>query len=128
MFARSFGSMLNVDRGKIIRVLILCSALLLPNAGVLAQDTKPKPKTNPTQRDATKPPGQEQNPAAPPGTQPGTQNPAAPPATQQPAPQTPPGTTAEPQQPGAARPTSQPSPVTPGDVTTTPPVTDQEPR
>ena len=121
--------MLNVDSAKLIRVFVVCSALLLPNASVLAQQPKPKPKTNTTQRDATRPPGTEQNPSTvPPGAQPGTQNPAAPPGTQQPAPQTPPGTTVEPPtstgQPGAA-----PTPITPGSVTTTPPVTpDQEPQ
>src|SRR5215813_9730945 len=127
MLPRSFGPMLNFDSGKVIRAFVVCSALLLPNAGVLAQNPKPKPKTNPTQRDATKPPGSEQNPAAAPGTQPGTQNPSAPPGTQQPAPQTPPGTTVEPQKPTTGQPTTQPSPVTPGDVTTTPPITNQEP-
>lgn len=80
--------MLNVENGKVTRVLVLCLALLAPNAGVLAQT--PKPKT-PPKRDATKPPGTEQNPATPPGTRPETQNPATPPNSQQPAPQAPPG-------------------------------------
>ncbi|HEV7396275.1 MAG TPA: TolC family protein [Pyrinomonadaceae bacterium] len=101
--------MLNVDNGKVTRVLVLCLALLMPNAGVLAQ--KPKPKT-PTQTDASKPPGSEQNPNTPPGTRPETQNPATPPASQQPAPQAPPGNPntqpgTQPTPPGNVPPTTQ---------------------
>jgi outer membrane protein len=99
--------------GKVIRVFVVCSALLIPNAGVLAQKPKPKPKpaTNPAQRDATRPPGSEQNSTAPPETRPNTQDPTAPPNTQQPAPQAPPGSTT-PQTPGQqnTQPATQPTP------------------
>lgn len=78
--------MLNVDSGKVIRVLFVCAAMLLSNFSALAQ----KPKT-PPQRDAAKPPSS-QNPATPPETRPETQNPSAPPSTQQTtSPRTPPG-------------------------------------
>src|SRR6266550_9615214 len=85
--------MLIVDPGKVLRVFVVCSALLIPNAAVLAQRPAPTPPANPAQRDATRPPGSEQNPTAPPETRPNTQNPTAPPGTQQPPPQAPPGTT-----------------------------------
>ena len=55
--------MLIVDPGKVIRVFVVCSALLVPNTIGLAQTPAPTPPPrNPAQRDATKPPGSEQNP------------------------------------------------------------------
>jgi outer membrane protein len=96
---------------KVFRVLVICSALLIPNAGVLAQRPAPTPPPgNPAQRDATRPPGSEQRSTAPPETRPNTQNPTAPPGSQQPPPQAPPGSTA-PQTPGqqTTQPSTQPS-------------------
>jgi outer membrane protein len=115
MFSRSFGSMLNVDRGKLSRVLVLCSALLVPNAGVLAQTPTPTP--NPTQRNATRPPGTTPPPTTPAETRPESQDPRTPPSTQQPtSPQTPPGN------PNPNNPTA-PAPTQPN----TPPATNNQP-
>jgi HAE1 family hydrophobic/amphiphilic exporter-1 len=93
--------MLIVDPRKLIGVVALGSALIVPSLIVNAQKPKPTPSATKAQSDATKPPGNEQN-----------QDPTAPPATQQPAPQAPPGT-----QP-------QPAPTGPGTVNTT----NQEPQ
>jgi outer membrane protein len=120
--------MLNVDSGKVIRVLFVCSAMLLSNFGVLAQKPKPKTPSNPAQRDATKPPGSEQRSTAPPETRPNTQDPTAPPGTQQPAPQAPPGSnlppSSKPTPPGT--PSAQPSPIEGATPAPTEPTT-QEP-
>jgi outer membrane protein len=117
------------NAGKMIRVLVVSAALLLPNAGVLAQ--KPKPKPNTPQRDATLPPGSQQNSTAPPETRPNTQDPTAPPATQPPPPQAPPGSRTQtqpgnnpPQPSSTATPTNQ---ATPPAVESATPETVQEP-
>lgn len=84
--------------------------------------TPPSVQT-PTQRDATRPPGTEQQQSVPPTARPNTQDPRTPPGTQSPAPQTPPGVqTQQPTQPPA---TTAPSPATPIDRTQTgvPPAT-----
>lgn len=99
--------------GKVTRIFVVCAALLVPNAAVLAQNPTPTPQpANPAQRDATRPPGSEQNPTTPPGTRPDTQNPKTPPNSQQPAPKAPPGSTVAPQNPTQQnQPTAQPSPT-----------------
>ena len=99
--------MLIVDPRKVVRICALCLGFSIPGLSVMAQAPTPTPPANPAQRDATKPPGSEQNQTAPPETRPNTQNPAAPPGTQQTSPQTPPGTQAP-----------QPSPTSPSTVTT----------
>src|SRR5688500_864482 len=48
------------------------------------------PPQTPAQRDATRPPGTEQQQTVPPGARPNPQDPRTPPGTQRPAPQTPP--------------------------------------
>jgi outer membrane protein len=95
-----------VDPRKVIRVCALSLGLSVSSFSVIAQTPTATPPTNPSQRDATKPPGSEQNQTAPPETHPNTQNPTAPPGTQQTSPQTPPGTQVP-----------QPSPISPGTVT-----------
>ncbi|MCU1267580.1 MAG: hypothetical protein JWM21_3898 [Acidobacteria bacterium] len=102
------------EPGKVIRVFVASAVLLVPNAGVLAQTpSATPPPRNPAQRDATRPPGSEQNPTTPPETRPNTQNPATPPGSQQPAPQTPPGSTIPPQTPTQQ---NQPATVQPNAV------------
>lgn len=108
--------MLIVDPVKVFRVCALCLWLSIPGLSVIAQTPATKPSSNPAQRDATKPPGSEQNQSAPPETHPNTQNPTAPPGNQQASPQTPPGTqqTSPLSAPGTQTPpnASSPSPVT----------------
>lgn len=99
-------------------VLVLTTAVLTITTGAVGQTPVPTPRTSPTPRDATRPPGQEQNQPVPEPARPNTQNPTAPPGTQQTAPTTPPGTTVIPQTP-----TTGPSPL-PGEVAPT----TQEPR
>lgn len=101
--------MLKFDNGKVIRVLVVCSALLIPNAGVLAQKRKPKPKTSPAQREATRPPGsQRTSPTAPPGS---TEVPSPTPPTQTEHVTTPLVEVQEPQEPNF--PTVAPRPLPP---------------
>jgi outer membrane protein len=103
---------------KFLRVVFsVLSTVLFITTVAVAQVPAPTPRTSPVRPDATKPPGQEQNPALPPGTQPQTSNPKAPPGTQQTSPVAPPATTSTPTTNPAA-PTSTPPPVT----------VDQEPR
>jgi HAE1 family hydrophobic/amphiphilic exporter-1 len=71
----------------------------------------------PAQRDATRPPGTEQQQTAPPGTRPNPQDPRTPPGTQQPAPQSPPGLQTP---PVTAQPPATQSPTTGATPTTTP--------
>jgi outer membrane protein len=98
-------------------VFSVFSTLLFITTVAVAQVPAPTPRTSPVRPDATKPPGQEQNPALPPGSQPQTSNPKAPPGTQQTSPVAPPATTSTPTTNPAA-PTSTPAPTT----------ADQEPR
>lgn len=103
---------------KFLRVVFsVLSTVLFITTVAVAQVPAPTPRTSPVRPDATKPPGQEQNPALPPGSQPQTSNPKAPPGTQQTSPVAPPATTSTPA-PNPAAPTSTPPPVT----------VDQEPR
>ena len=103
---------------KFLRVVFsVLSTVLFITTVAVAQVPAPTPRTSPVRPDATKPPGQEQNPALPPGSQPQTSNPKAPPGTQQTSPVAPPATTSTPTTNPAA-PTSTPAPTT----------VDQEPR
>jgi outer membrane protein len=110
------------ELGKLVRVFVVSGVLLVPNAGVLAQNPSATPPPANPQRDATRPPGSEQRSTAPPETRPNTQNPTAPPGSQQPPPQAPPGSTAPSQTPGQpnTKPTVQPTPI----VGATPPATE----
>jgi len=98
-------------------VFSVLSTVIFITTVAVAQVPAPTPRTSPVRPDATKPPGQEQNPALPPGSQPQTSNPKAPPGTQQTSPVAPPATTSTPTSNPAA-PTSTPAPTT----------VDQEPR
>ncbi|MFN2531346.1 MAG: TolC family protein [Pyrinomonadaceae bacterium] len=73
------------------RGFVLGAVSLAFLGAVKAQTPTPTPAT-PAQRDATKPPGQEQNQPVPESARPNTQNPQAPPGVPQTAPVTPPGT------------------------------------
>src|SRR4030095_6489051 len=107
----------------LVRVIVIASLVLSAPGITLAQTTTSPTQTSPKPKDATKPPGQEKNPAIPEGAQPATQNPQAPPGTPQTSPATPPATTQPvPSAPPGTNPALTPSPLQ-GDVTTT-----QEPR
>ena len=69
----------------------------------------------PAQRDATRPPGTEQQQTVPPTARPNPQDPRTPPGTQRPAPQTPPGVETPPatQTPATTRPGTPPAVQTP---------------
>ena len=86
--------MLSIKFSRVVfSVVLLSTALFITTAAVAQTPTpSPTPRTNPAQRDATKPPGQENNPSVPPGSQPATTNPQAPPGTQQTSPAAPPAT------------------------------------
>ncbi len=75
----------------------------------------------PAQRDATRPPGTQQQQTVPPGARPNPQNPRTPPATTRPAPQTPPGVETPPA-------TQTPATTRPGTAPTAPPVTTTGPE
>ena len=100
--------MLTLKSSLLIRAILIASLLLSAFGAVPAQTPAPTPQKP---KDATKPPGQEQNPSVPPGTQPATQNPTAPPGTQQTSPTTPPGT--QPMSPTAPPGTNPASPTSP---------------
>jgi outer membrane protein TolC len=104
----------------VVRAIVIAS-LVLSASGISPAQTTTQ-TTQQRQKDATKPPGQEQNPAQPPGTQPATQNPQAPPGTQQAPPTAPPGTQqTPPTAPPGTNPVVTATPM-PGDTTT------QEPK
>src|SRR5262245_20946233 len=92
--------MFSIKFSNVVLSVALLSTLLFITTAAVAQTPTPTPRPNP-QRDATKPPGQENNPALPPGAQPATTNPSAPPGTN-PAPAATPPTT-----PVTVDPTSQ---------------------
>jgi HAE1 family hydrophobic/amphiphilic exporter-1 len=100
----------------------LALALLMSSAGaaaVMAQNPTPTP-VNPTQRDATRPPGTERNQPLPEQARPTQQDPTAPPRTERPSPQAPPGVSVAPQQ-GPQTPGQNPSPsATPTQLETNP--------
>jgi outer membrane protein TolC len=75
--------------------LALSAVLLSAGPASLAQT--PQTPTNPAQRDATRPPGTQQNQPIPDQARPIQQDPTAPPGTQRPAPQAPPGVQTAPQ-------------------------------
>jgi outer membrane protein len=75
--------------------LALSAVLLSAGPASLAQT--PQTPTNPAQRDATRPPGTQQNQPVPEQARPIQQDPTAPPGTQRPAPQAPPGVQTAPQ-------------------------------
>ena len=104
----------------LVRAVVILSLVFSASGVVPAQTTTSPSQSGQKPKDATKPPGQEQNPPTlPPGTQPATQSPQAPPGTQQTAPSTPPGTQpASPTAPPGTNPAVSPSPL-PGDVTST---------
>jgi outer membrane protein len=77
----------------------------------------------PAQRDATRPPGTQQQQTVPPTARPNPQDPRTPPGTERPAPQTPPGIQQPP--PATAAPSPQPTTGVPPVDTTLP--TEQEP-
>ena len=117
--------MLTLKSSLLIRAILIASLLLSAFGAVPAQTPAPTPQRP---KDATKPPGQEQNPSIPPGSHststanpvvPGTQqtSPTTPPGTQPTSPTTPPGTN-----PGSpTSPVPQVSPATGGE-------TSQDPR
>ncbi len=101
--------MTTLKSSLLIRAILIASLLLSAFGAVPAQTPAPTPQRP---KDATKPPGQEQNPSIPPGSQPATQNPTAPPGTQQTSPTTPPGTQpTSPTTPPGTNPASPTSPV-----------------
>ena len=80
-----------------------------------AAEPQTTPQQTPAQRDATRPPGTEQQQSAPPTTRPNPQDPRTPPGTQQQAPQNPPGLQTPPvtsQPPATQSPTTGPTPTT----------------
>jgi len=101
--------MLTLKFRNLVKAVILFSVLCGTTSAALAQTPTPAPtpQTNPAQRDATKPPGSEQNQAVPEAARPNTQNPQAPPGAPQILPGTPPGTNVAPQ---TASPTPTPLP------------------
>src|SRR5262245_29113170 len=107
----------------VVRAVVIASLMLSASGISPAQTPTPTPQTTQQPKDPNKPPGQEQNPALPPGAQPATQNPQAPPGTQQNPPTAPPGTQQTPStSPPGTNPAVTATPI-PGDVPTT-----QEPR
>ena len=92
-------------------------SLFLLSAGAVtasAQTPTPTPR-NPTQQDATRPPGTERNQPVPEQARPIQQDPTAPPGTQRPQPQAPPGveTAPQPQTPGQTGVPTTPTPLSP---------------
>jgi outer membrane protein len=88
----------------LVKSVVLSCGLFLTASGSLAQNPpRPAPTPNPAQRDATRPPGSEQN-------QPSTQSPTTPPGTTQTSPVAPPGTQGAPTAPPGTTPTSPVAP------------------
>jgi outer membrane protein len=107
--------MLIVDVRKVMRMFIVCSALMVPTLFASAQQPtpSPSPRTNPAQRDATRPPGSEQNQSVPPEARPNTQNPTVPPNAEQPPSQAPPGSNVTTQTPAQQNPATSQEPQEP---------------
>jgi len=122
---------------KMVRISfrVILFSLLCCTGAVMAQTPTPSPTppVNPTQQDATRPPGTERNQPVPEQARP-TQNPTAPPGSQQPSPEAPPGTSITPQSgtpqtPNVTQtPTPTPSDVVPPTQQETTPGVVQEPR
>src|SRR5260370_39029725 len=98
--------MLILKSRNVVKIVVLLSALFCATSAARAQTPTPSPtpQTNPAQRDATKPPGSEQNQTVPEAARPNTQNPQAPPGAIQTSPAAPPGANA-PQQTASPAPT-----------------------
>ena len=96
----------------LVRAVVLSSALFAATGSSFAQNPRPVATPNPAQKDATRPPGSEQNQQVPESARPNTQNPQAPPGAPQTAPVTPPGTTV-PVQTGSPTPAPLPGEVAP---------------
>lgn len=112
---------------KSCRLLIAALTVTTPlifSGLALGQTPSPTPVRNPAQRDATRPPGTEQNTTVPTEARPQTQNPTAPPGTTQAPPTAPPGTQ---QAPATAAPGTQTQTTTPV-VSPTPPVDPADPN
>src|SRR6266536_6626143 len=122
-----------IARHSLLVRLALCGAtMFMLSSGAIAQTPTPAPTPpfNPAQRDASRPPGSEQNQTSPPETRPNTQDPTAPAATQRPAPQAPPATNVAPQTPAqqnVQQPTVQQTPVNPTQQATPSPEPNQTP-
>src|SRR5215207_2389811 len=89
------------------------------------------PAQTPAQRDATRPPGTEQQQTVPPGARTNPQDPRTPPGTTRPAPQNPPGVETAPvtQPPATTRPNpAQTDPATQSGTTPTTPTTPADPN
>ena len=112
--------MLILQPRVLLKTTLLSAFMLLGSTMAFAQTPAATP--NPSQRDATRPPGTETLTTAPPGTQQGP--PQAPPGTQQPAPQVPPGTQ---QVPAQVPPGTQPTPPVESPTPTVDSSTIQEP-
>lgn len=95
-------------------LVVLCAGAV---STAVAQTPPSPPPTNPSQQDATRPPGTERNQPLPDSARPVTQDPTAPPGVLRPAPQAPPGVTVTPQTP------SQTPGVIPPQTPVTPPTT-----
>jgi HAE1 family hydrophobic/amphiphilic exporter-1 len=80
-----------------------------------AEPQSTPPQQTPAQRDATRPPGTEQQQTVPPGARPNPQDPRTPPSVQRPAPQTPPNLQTPPVNPQTPPATTAPSPATTAD-------------
>src|SRR6266403_805428 len=107
--------MLILKSRNLVKVVFLSSAFLCTTSAALAQTPTPAPtpQTNPVQRDATKPPGSEQNQTVPEAARPNTQNPQAPPGAPQTPPTAPPGApqTSPAAPPGTNAPQPTPTPL-----------------
>ena len=107
--------MLILKSRNLVKVVFLTSALLCTTSAALAQTPTPAPtpQTNPAQRDATKPPGSEQNQTVPEAARPTTQNPQAPPGAPQTPATAPPGApqTSPAAPPGTNAPQPTPTPL-----------------
>ncbi len=120
----------NRKQRALLAVTIFAVTMFACAALAVGQSPTPAPTQSPAQRDATRPPGSEQNQPIPPEARPNTQNPTAPPGSQQAPAQVPPGTQ---QPPPTTPPGTQPSsipgaqPIPSGSPTATPPDQDLEP-
>lgn len=94
---------------RVLRVVALASIAASAAGTLTAQTPQPSPSVNPTQKDATRPPGAERNQPIPEQVRPVTPDPTAPPGSQRPSADAPPGTSITPQS-GAQEPQS-PAPM-----------------
>jgi outer membrane protein len=92
-----FGPMLIATVRRVSLPLALSAVLLSVGPASLAQTPQTPTPATPAQRDATRPPGTQQNQPIPEQARPIQQDPTAPPGTQRPSPQAPPGVSTAPQ-------------------------------